>query len=129
VALADKQQRFIAEYLVDLNATQATIPAGGSEMTARQSPRRTCQNLTWPKRSERHAAGEGVQQPANAAAQSRAPTMTRRSLSRRSAGSRECRKQERRRLGAPPFDIRLPENTEQIQLCRSIRCETESSRA
>ena len=34
--LSDKQQRFIEEYLVDLNATQAAIRAGYSEKTAQQ---------------------------------------------------------------------------------------------
>jgi len=35
MALTDKQQRFVAEYLIDLNATQAAIRAGYSEKTAR----------------------------------------------------------------------------------------------
>lgn len=34
--LTDKQKRFIEEYLIDLNATQAAIRAGYSEETARQ---------------------------------------------------------------------------------------------
>lgn len=34
MALTDKQQRFVEEYLVDLNATQAAIRAGYSEDTA-----------------------------------------------------------------------------------------------
>lgn len=34
VALTEKQKRFVAEYLVDLNATQAAIRAGYSEKTA-----------------------------------------------------------------------------------------------
>jgi phage terminase small subunit len=34
MALTDKQQRFVEEYLVDLNATQAAIRAGYSEATA-----------------------------------------------------------------------------------------------
>jgi phage terminase small subunit len=34
MALTDKQQRFVEEYLVDLNATQAAIRAGYSEKTA-----------------------------------------------------------------------------------------------
>ena len=34
VALTEKQARFVAEYLVDLNATQAAIRAGYSEKTA-----------------------------------------------------------------------------------------------
>lgn len=40
--LTPKQQRFIDEYLVDLNATQAAIRAGYSEATA---PEIGCQNL------------------------------------------------------------------------------------
>lgn len=35
VKLTDKQQRFVDEYLIDLNATQAAIRAGYSEKTAR----------------------------------------------------------------------------------------------
>ncbi len=34
--LTDKQQRFVKEYLIDLNATQAAIRAGYSEKTAGQ---------------------------------------------------------------------------------------------
>lgn len=34
MTLTDKQQRFVAEYLIDLNATQAAIRAGYSEKTA-----------------------------------------------------------------------------------------------
>lgn len=36
MALNDKQRRFVAEYLIDLNATQAAIRAGYSEKTAEQ---------------------------------------------------------------------------------------------
>lgn len=36
MALTHKQQRFVDEYLVDLNATQAAIRAGYSQKTARQ---------------------------------------------------------------------------------------------
>lgn len=36
VRLTDKQQRFVDEYLIDLNATQAAIRAGYSEKTAQQ---------------------------------------------------------------------------------------------
>ena len=32
--LTDKQQRFVEEYLIDLNATQAAVRAGYSEKTA-----------------------------------------------------------------------------------------------
>jgi phage terminase small subunit len=43
--LTDKQQRFVAEYLIDLNATQAAIRAGYSQKTARALG---CENLTKP---------------------------------------------------------------------------------
>jgi len=36
MALSPKQRRFVDEYLIDLNATQAAIRAGYSEKTARQ---------------------------------------------------------------------------------------------
>ena len=44
-SLTAKQQRFVDEYLVDLNATQATIRAGYSKKTARAMG---CENLTKP---------------------------------------------------------------------------------
>ena len=34
MALTEKQKRFVSEYLVDLNATQAAIRAGYSQKTA-----------------------------------------------------------------------------------------------
>ena len=43
--LTDKQQKFVEEYLVDLNATQAAIRAGYSEPTAQQIG---SENLTKP---------------------------------------------------------------------------------
>lgn len=43
--LTDKQKRFVEEYLIDLNATQAAIRAGYSEDTARQIG---AENLTKP---------------------------------------------------------------------------------
>ena len=43
--LTPKQQRFVEEYLVDLNATQAAIRAGYSKRTARQVG---AENLTKP---------------------------------------------------------------------------------
>lgn len=43
--LTNKQQRFVEEYLIDLNATQAAIRAGYSERTARKIG---CENLTKP---------------------------------------------------------------------------------
>ena len=47
--LTAKQERFIEEYLVDLNATQAAIRAGYSEHTAKEIG---CENLTKPNISE-----------------------------------------------------------------------------
>lgn len=47
--LTPKQARFVAEYLIDLNATQAAIRAGYSEKAARVVG---CQNLTKPNISE-----------------------------------------------------------------------------
>lgn len=58
--LTPKQALFVAEYLKDLNATQAAIRAGYSEATARQIG---AENLSKPdiaaeiaKRTQRHAA-------------------------------------------------------------------------
>ncbi len=45
MALTAKQQRFVDEYLIDLNATQAAIRAGYSEKTARSISN---ENLTKP---------------------------------------------------------------------------------
>jgi len=45
VRLTEKQKRFVEEYLIDLNATQAAIRAGYSENTARQIGQ---ENLTKP---------------------------------------------------------------------------------
>jgi phage terminase small subunit len=45
LTLTDKQKRFVAEYLIDLNATQAAIRAGYSEKTARSVG---SENLTKP---------------------------------------------------------------------------------
>lgn len=45
MALTPKQQRFVEEYLVDLNATQAAIRAGYKANAARQAG---CENLTKP---------------------------------------------------------------------------------
>jgi hypothetical protein len=49
MALTDKQRRFVDEYLIDLNATQAAIRAGYSEKTARSI---AAENLTKPDVSE-----------------------------------------------------------------------------
>jgi len=45
VSLTPKQERFVAEYLIDLNATQAAIRAGYSEKTAQQQGSRLLLNV------------------------------------------------------------------------------------
>ena len=45
MALSEKQKRFVAEYLVDLNATQAAIRAGYSKRTARSQGQRMLTNV------------------------------------------------------------------------------------
>ena len=45
VKLTAKQQAFISEYLVDLNATQAAIRAGYSEKTAQEQSSRLLSNV------------------------------------------------------------------------------------
>jgi phage terminase small subunit len=45
VKLTDKQQNFVEEYLIDLNATQAAIRAGYSEKTARSQGQRLLTNV------------------------------------------------------------------------------------
>lgn len=45
MALTDKQQMFVREYLVDLNATQAAIRAGYSAKTAKQQGARLLTNV------------------------------------------------------------------------------------
>lgn len=45
MALTDKQRRFVDEYLVDLNATQAAIRAGYSEKTACEQSSRLLANV------------------------------------------------------------------------------------
>lgn len=57
-SLTPKQQRFVAEYLVDLNATQAYIRAGYSRKGAEQS---ACQVLRNPKIAALVAAGTAKQ--------------------------------------------------------------------
>ena len=43
--LTPKQERFVHEYLVDLNATQAAIRAGYSRKTAQEQPSRLLSNV------------------------------------------------------------------------------------
>ncbi|TPK59048.1 MULTISPECIES: terminase small subunit [unclassified Mesorhizobium] len=45
MALTDKQRRFVDEYLLDLNATQAAIRAGYSEKTAYSQGQRLLKNV------------------------------------------------------------------------------------
>jgi phage terminase small subunit len=45
MALTDKQEAFVREYLVDLNATQAAIRAGYSEKTAQVQSSRLLSNV------------------------------------------------------------------------------------
>ena len=54
--LTQKQRRFVEEYLVDLNATQAAIRAGYSKKTARAMG---CENLTKPDIAEAIRQGAG----------------------------------------------------------------------
>lgn len=44
-ALSEKQKRFVSEYLIDLNATQAAIRAGYSAKTAQQQGSRLLSNV------------------------------------------------------------------------------------
>jgi phage terminase small subunit len=46
MALTAKQQRFVAEYLIDLNATQAAIRSGYSEKTANEQGARLLANVS-----------------------------------------------------------------------------------
>lgn len=46
VVLTDKQQAFVNEYLIDLNATQAAIRAGYSEKTANPQGNRLLANVS-----------------------------------------------------------------------------------
>ena len=48
-SLTPKQQRFVEEYLVDLNATQAAIRAGYSERTANEQGARLLANVSVAK--------------------------------------------------------------------------------
>jgi phage terminase small subunit len=58
MALTPKQARFVAEYLVDLNATQAAIRAGYSQDTAGSIG---SEHLTKPEIAEAVAAGKAKQ--------------------------------------------------------------------
>ncbi len=45
MTLTPKQERFVSEYLIDLNATQAAIRAGYSEKTAQEQSSRLLSNV------------------------------------------------------------------------------------
>lgn len=52
MALTDKQQAFVNEYLIDLNATQAAIRAGYSPKTAQEQSSRLLSNVMVAKAIE-----------------------------------------------------------------------------
>jgi len=54
--LSDKQKQFVAEYLIDLNATQAAIRAGYSAKTAQEQGSRLLSNAMVA-----HAVADGAQ--------------------------------------------------------------------
>ena len=60
--MTEKQRRFVEEYLIDLNATQAAIRAGYSPDSARDIG---CENLTKPniKAAIDRAMAEGAAEP------------------------------------------------------------------
>ncbi len=66
MALTAKQERFIQEYLIDLNATQAAIRAGYSAKTANEQGSRLLANVKVRTRMEErmaeHSARTGVNQ-------------------------------------------------------------------
>lgn len=55
-ALSEKQKRFVAEYLIDLNATQAAIRAGYSAKTAQQQGSRLLLNVVVQEEVSRQQA-------------------------------------------------------------------------
>lgn len=63
-ALNPKQERFVAEYLVDLNATQAAIRAGYSAKTAKEQGARLLTNVhiqaAVQKRRQQHQENTGL---------------------------------------------------------------------
>lgn len=63
-ALSPKQERFVAEYLVDLNATQAAIRAGYSPKTAQEQSSRLLSNVIIQKavqeRRQQHQTNTGL---------------------------------------------------------------------
>ena len=61
VKLTDKQKRFIEEYLIDLNATQAAIRAGYSERTANEQGAQNLANLSSYIEEEKRKRSSRVQ--------------------------------------------------------------------
>lgn len=63
-SLSHKQERFVAEYLVDLNATQAAIRAGYSAKTAQEQASRLLSNVMISRlvaeKGREHAASTGL---------------------------------------------------------------------
>lgn len=55
--LTNKQERFVSEYLIDLNATQAAIRAGYSVSSAKEIG---CENLTKPNIAEAIAEAKAL---------------------------------------------------------------------
>lgn len=101
--MTPKQQRFVEEYLIDLNATQAAIRAGYSARTANEQGARLLANVSireaiteaQAKRSERTAITadyvlEGIQEVAERCLQ-RAPVMVGRGEDRTQATDEEGR--------------------------------------
>jgi len=60
--ITSKQQRFVTEYLIDLNATQAAIRAGYSRKTAQQQGSRLLTNVVVKRAIAAHQTSdsEGV---------------------------------------------------------------------
>lgn len=67
MTLTAKQERFVAEYLVDLNATQAAIRAGYSEKTAQEQSSRLLSNVMVAKAVAEAQARVSVKAEWNAA--------------------------------------------------------------
>jgi len=57
-SLTPKQQRFVAEYLIDLNATQAAVRAGYSEKTANEQGARLLANASVAEAVAKGKAGQ-----------------------------------------------------------------------
>ena len=58
MSLNDKQRRFVNEYLIDLNATQAAIRAGYSQKTAYSHGERLLKNVDQTQQTYQNALQE-----------------------------------------------------------------------